>query len=354
MDNVAREGYEVGDIFVAVVEVASNIVGGGEEDERAGGDGLRGVPDVRLEEGVVGATKLLNAEVAVVDEALEKVGISRLGAHLDSAAHAVEGHGDHGVALRPTDGTVLCVVDNRPNAGLGLDEGLVSVSVILWREIVDGGILVEVVGGVGLALGDGAVSDVVVGIRDFVGGDKFVTDVVTVLFVVLRGTAAEKVVGVDVSGIGGVGDGGEKVTMGFVCPRDHGVIGIGEGGFEVCAREVSPAEAIGFGNTACGGIGGVDAIDLGGLEEGVGANLGRTEGRAGVGGEEGVAGVAGEEGHGALAHEADGLACVEGLGHLGQNRLVMARVGGALQHLAAELQKDSFILQGHRATTFSH
>lgn len=112
MDNVAREGYEVGDIFVAVVEVASNIVGGGEEDQRAGGDGLRGVPDVRLEEGVVGATKLLNAEVAVVDEALEKVGISRLGAHFDAAAKAVKCHRDNRITPCPTDGTILGIVGN--------------------------------------------------------------------------------------------------------------------------------------------------------------------------------------------------------------------------------------------------
>ena len=100
------------------------------ENKGSCGDGFRGVPDIGVEEGVVGATKLLNAEVAVVDEALEEVGVGGLGAHLDSATHTVEGHGDDRVALRPTDGTVLCVVDNRPNAGLGLDEGLVSVSVL--------------------------------------------------------------------------------------------------------------------------------------------------------------------------------------------------------------------------------
>ena len=167
-------------------------------------------------------------------------------------------------------------------------------------------------------------------------------------------------------------------------------------------------------------IGGIDAVDLRGLEEGVGTDLGRAEGRAGVGGEEGVARAAGEEGHGTLAHQADGLACVEELchlrhgagrhgdggnadalegvlhgervddrrqhahrvaqhavgavararqaaedvaaaddhadlraqghqlreplGHVGQNRLVMAGIGGALQHLAAELQKNPLVL----------
>ena len=158
MDNVAREGYEVGDIFVAVVEVASNIVGGGEEDQRACGDRLCGIPHVGVEEGVVGAPELLDAEVIVVGEALEKVGIGRLSAHFDTAAHAVKGHGDHGVARLPANGAVFGVVDDRPNAGLGLDDGLISIRVVLGREVIDGGILVEIVGGVGLALGSGTVS----------------------------------------------------------------------------------------------------------------------------------------------------------------------------------------------------
>ena len=119
MDNVAREGYEVGDIFVAVVEVASNIVGGGEEDQRACGDRLCGIPHVGVEEGVVGAPELLDAEVIVVGEALEKVGIGRLSAHFDTAAHAVKGHRDDGVAGLPADGAVFGIVGDRPNAGGG-------------------------------------------------------------------------------------------------------------------------------------------------------------------------------------------------------------------------------------------
>ena len=121
--------------------------------------------------GVVGTTKLLDAEVVVVDEALEGFCAILHRAHFDSAAHTVEGHRDHGVALRPTDGPVLCVVDNRPNAGLGLDEGLVSVRIVLGREVVDVGVLVEVVGRVGLAFGCRAISDIVVGIGNFVCRD---------------------------------------------------------------------------------------------------------------------------------------------------------------------------------------
>ena len=266
MDNVAREGYEVGDIFVAVVEVASNIVGGGEEDQRACGDRLCGIPHVGVEEGVVGAPELLDAEVIVVGEALEKVGIGRLSAHFDTAAHAVKGHGDHGVARLPANGAVFGVVDDRPNTCLGLDEGLIAIVVVLWREVIDGGVLVEIVGGVGLAFGCRAISDIVVGIGSVVGGDQLIADVIGILLVILGGAAAEKVVGVDVSRIGGVGDGGEEVAVRFVTPRDHIFVGIGQLRLEVGAREVVPTEAIGFGDAACGGIGGVDAIDLGGLE----------------------------------------------------------------------------------------
>ena len=110
--NVSVNIHEVGDVFVAVVEVVGNFAGCWEKDERTGGDGLRGVPNVGVEEGVVCATELLDAEVVVVDEALESVGIGRLGAHFDAAAHAVKNHRDHGVALRPTDGPVFGVVND--------------------------------------------------------------------------------------------------------------------------------------------------------------------------------------------------------------------------------------------------
>ena len=196
--------------------------------------------------------ELLDAEIVVVDEALEEVGVGGLGAHFDTAAHAVEGHRDHDVAGLPTDGAVLGVVGDRPNARLGLDEGLVAIRVVLGREIVNRGVLVEVVGGVGLALGDGAVADVVIGVGNFVCGNQFITDVVPVLLVVFGGSAAKEIIGVDVGGIGGVGDGGEEVAARFVCPCDHSLIGIGEFRLEVGACKVVPAEAVGFGNRAYG------------------------------------------------------------------------------------------------------
>ena len=61
-------------------------------------------------------------------------------------------------------------------------------------------------------------------------------------------------------------------------------------------------------------VGGVDAVDLGGLHEHVGVDLGGAEGGAGVGGEEGVAGAGGEDDDAAFFQVADGAAADEGLG----------------------------------------
>ena len=55
--------------------------------------------------------------------------------------------------------------------GVLIDQCLVAIRVVLGREVVDGGILVEVVGGVGFAFGGRAVSDVVVGIGNFICRD---------------------------------------------------------------------------------------------------------------------------------------------------------------------------------------
>ena len=192
MNNAPVSIHEVGNVFVAVVEVVGERGGGGKEDEGAGGDGFRGIPDVGVEEGVVGATELLDAEVVVVDEALEGFRAILHRAHFDAAAHAVESHGDHGVAGLPTNGAVFGIVDYRPNALLGLDEGLIAIVVVLWREVIDGGVLVEVVGSVSLALGGGAVSDVVVGVGNIIGSDEFIADVVAVVLVIDKHTATAK------------------------------------------------------------------------------------------------------------------------------------------------------------------
>ena len=207
-----------------------------------------------MEEGVIGATELLDAEVVVVDEALEGFCAVLHRAHFDAAAHAVKSHRDHGVAGLPTNGAILGIVQNRPNAGLGLDEGLIAIVVVLGHKVVNRGVLVEVVGGVGFAFGSGAISNIIVGIRSVIRGDQLIANVVAVLLIVLGGAAAEEIIGVDVRGIGGVGDGGEKVAMGFVSPCDHGVIGIGQLRLEVRSRQIRPLEAIGFQNAPCGGI----------------------------------------------------------------------------------------------------
>ena len=203
VDGGTREGCEVGDVFVAVMEIVGEHTGVGKEDKWAGGDGFRGIPNVGMEEGVVGTTKLLDAEVVVVDETLEGLFAILHRAHFDSAAHAVEGHRDHGVAGLPADGAVFGIVDYRPNARLGLDEGLIShlthargrmysIVVVLGHEVVDGGVLIEIVGGVGLALGGGTVSDVVVGIGKVVCGNQFIAGVVTILLVIDKNTATTK------------------------------------------------------------------------------------------------------------------------------------------------------------------
>lgn len=99
MGNIAREGYEIRYVFVAVVEVVGNFAGCWEKDERTCGDGLRGLPDVGLEEGVISATELLDTEIVVVDEALEGLLSVLYRAHFDAAAHAVESHRNRGVTL---------------------------------------------------------------------------------------------------------------------------------------------------------------------------------------------------------------------------------------------------------------
>ena len=182
VNNVSLSIHEIGDVFVAVVEVVGERGGGGKEDQWARGDRFRGVPDIGVEEGVVGTTKLLDTKIVVVDKALEGFFAILHRAHFDTSAHAVKGHSNQ----------VFGIVGDRPNAGLGLDEGLISVCVVLGREVVNRGVLVEVVGRVGLAFVGGTISDVIVGIGNIVCGNELVSDVVTILLVILRGAAAKR------------------------------------------------------------------------------------------------------------------------------------------------------------------
>ena len=121
---------EAGDVLVAVVEIVEGGVGGVAEEEGAGGNGLGGVPDVGLIGGVVEAAELLDT--------LKEVGSGRGGAHFHAASHAVECHRDDGVAGLPTHGAVLGVVGHLPDAGRGLDEGLVAIGVVLGHEAFGG------------------------------------------------------------------------------------------------------------------------------------------------------------------------------------------------------------------------
>ena len=125
-----------------------------------------------MEEGVVGAAELLDAEVVIVDEALEGFCSVLHRAHFDAATHVVEGHGDDRAAGLPADRTVFRIVLNGPDTCLSFNEGLVAIGVIFRRKVIDGYILVEIVSGVGLPLGGGAVADIVVSVRDLIGGDS--------------------------------------------------------------------------------------------------------------------------------------------------------------------------------------
>ena len=93
---------DLGDVLVAVVgveEVEAPVLGA--HDERARGDGFRGVPDKLGADGVaVGSVQSLDAKEVVVDKA-EVRGDLTVSCLLivHAATKAIEGHGNHGVAL---------------------------------------------------------------------------------------------------------------------------------------------------------------------------------------------------------------------------------------------------------------
>ena len=72
MNNVSLSIHEIGDVFVAVVEIVGEHTGGWAENQRPGGDGFGGIPDVGVVKGVFGAPELLDAEVVAVDEMRSK------------------------------------------------------------------------------------------------------------------------------------------------------------------------------------------------------------------------------------------------------------------------------------------
>ena len=163
------------------------------ETEGARGKGLRRIPnELFVDVPWAVGEELLDAEVAIVEE--DGVGDLAVAFHLlveDPPPHAVKAHGDDLVPLCPTDGAILGVVFHRPLARFREHRGLVTIGIEGRHEPIDGGVLVEVVGGVGLALGGGTIADVVVGIGDIIGGGQLVTNVVAVLLIVLGGAAAK-------------------------------------------------------------------------------------------------------------------------------------------------------------------
>ena len=250
--NAVLEGMEedLGDVLVAVVrikKVETPILGA--HGQRPRGDRFRGIPHKLCTDGVaVGGIQPLDAEVAVINEA--EVRDDRSGAGLlivHTATEAIEDHGDNRVAPRPASRPVFGVVDDRPNASGSFDYCLVTIRIVLGREVVDRRVLVKVVSGVGFAFGGGTVSDIVVSVGLVLAGEQFVAHIVGVIqrFRLRHhgtgfgdgGTAAEQVVGVGVlrgdGAIDGVGHAGEKVALGFVLPNGGRAVGIGEAGLQV-------------------------------------------------------------------------------------------------------------------------
>lgn len=144
--NAARRlvGNELRDVLVAVVEV-EEVVSPRDalHPKRAGGDWLRRIPSEGEVNGVVGGSiEPLDAEVAVVNEAVVGVGDGHRGRRpshrlkvFHAPPHTVVLHHDVRRAARPRDGAVLAVVGDAPDASGGLYERLVSVQVELRCEL---------------------------------------------------------------------------------------------------------------------------------------------------------------------------------------------------------------------------
>ena len=177
---------KVGDVLVSIVEVEEVVSARvALHPQGSSGDGLGRVPSKsKVNRVVCGGVQALDAEIAVVNKAVMGIGDGTNGFDIfDAAAHAVEGHDDVGRAVGPLNGAVLGVVGDGPDAGGGLDEGLVSVKVELGEEcfsrrerrgrrVGNLGVLVEVVGGIGAVCaeieGQEAVADVVVMVGVFI------------------------------------------------------------------------------------------------------------------------------------------------------------------------------------------
>lgn len=125
------------------------------DGKRTGCDGLRRVPGNEPKPRVVAAGEVDagDLQVTAIQVALVERYCAVGGYLLEAAAtHAVVHAGHHGAGgfIGEADGAVLCVVDGSPDAGFGLDERLVTVSVELrckgsFRRFLYGCVLIEIV-----------------------------------------------------------------------------------------------------------------------------------------------------------------------------------------------------------------
>ena len=247
------------------------------DSQRAGGDGLRGVPRNEPEAGMGGAGEVAagNLQVASVQIAPVERYCAVDGYFLEAAApHAVIGAGDHGADgfIAEADGAVFCVVDGSPNAGFGLDARLITVGIEDGREaeacfILRAGDVRVLVKRVSLIEGviaclhrHTAVANVVVviavGFTIHLSACELGAGVVhegIVHHVTLAGSrasggTAEHIVGVftlyhkGASSV--VGHAGEQVSLSFVRLREHHAVGLGELVQQVAALQVLIAELL--------------------------------------------------------------------------------------------------------------
>ncbi len=125
-------GNQVGDVLIAIMEIEEVVRAGRPlHPQGAGGDGLGWIPAESEIDGVVcGGVETLDAEVAVVDETVMRVGCSihRFDV-FNPAAHPIELHRDVRGTARPQDRAILPVVRYRPVACSSTHKGLVAVQV---------------------------------------------------------------------------------------------------------------------------------------------------------------------------------------------------------------------------------
>ena len=261
--NVVIGVNDFGNVLVAVVRVIRNG-SAALPRERTRRHGLGRIPDEVV---VVGSrsrrTEVRDLEIAVVDKPLVVLG--------HTTTHAVEGHRDDRITLRPAHQAVLAVVSDLPCSSRRLHTNLVTVGVVIISKGFrcssslrgDSGILTQVVGSLlrtphsahCTAL---AVADIVEVVAVAVGGihcggriRKFAARVIEVVVGVgrvecrtgmsARNAAAGGIVSVDVfrnrAGNGSIVDFKEFVSVG---PAGGEAIGVCERGFQVAARQIIP------------------------------------------------------------------------------------------------------------------